>query len=338
MGGRLWRGDLSSLSPVPRAAQDIDAALREDLGASDARTMVVASGNDLPATLAAAGAASARLDALVDQGAIAGFDTPTRLLPDEAAQRARAAMLPDAATLRARLALATAGGPLNAARLEPFVQDVQAARTAPPVTREALSATPLKHVIDAMLVERKGGGWLALLPLQAGPKPMEAASLRAALDELYARYRHEALVEGLLGALAVVAIVAVQLRSLRRVIAVCEPLAMAVVFTLGGLAAFGVALGILHLVGLLLVVAVGSNYGLFFDALRQAGRADDDDTLASLALANLTAVIGFGLIALSHIPALSAIGRVVAPGAALALLLSAACAGAAMPRPAAQAR
>jgi predicted exporter len=358
MGGRLWRGDLSSLSPVPRAAQDIDAALREDLGASDARTMVVASGNDLPATLAAAGAASARLDALVDQGAIAGFDTPTRLLPDEAAQRARAAMLPDAATLRARLALATAGGPLNAARLEPFVQDVQAARTAPPVTREALSATPLKHVIDAMLVERKGGGWLALLPLQAGPKPMEAASLRAAfdelpaavaaniqvidikqsLDELYARYLHEALVEGLLGALAVVAIVAVQLRSLRRVIAVCEPLAMAVVFTLGGLAAFGVALGILHLVGLLLVVAVGSNYGLFFDALRQAGRADDDDTLASLALANLTAVIGFGLIALSHIPALSAIGRVVAPGAALALLLSAACAGAAMPRPAAQAR
>jgi predicted exporter len=94
-----------------------------------------------------------------------------------------------------------------------------------------------------------------------------------------------------------------------------------------------VALGILHLVGLLLVVAVGSNYGLFFDALRQAGRADDDDTLASLALANLTAVIGFGLIALSHIPALSAIGRVVAPGAALALLLSAACAGAALRRP-----
>jgi predicted exporter len=34
-------------------------------------------------------------------------------------------------------------------------------------------------------------------------------------------------------------------------------------------------------------------------------------------------VIAFGLIALSAIPALSAIGRVVAPGALLALLLSA---------------
>jgi hypothetical protein len=83
------------------------------------------------------------------------------------------------------------------------------------------------------------------------------------------------------------------------------------------------ALGILHLVGLLLIVAVGSNYALFFDQLRTTGRADED-TLASLMLANLTTVVSFGLIAISDIPALSSIGRVVAPGALLALLLSAA--------------
>ena len=47
-------------------------------------------------------------------------------------------------------------------------------------------------------------------------------------------------------------------------------------------------------------------------------------TLASLVLANLTTVVSFGLIAQSSIPALSAIGQVVAPGALLALLLSAA--------------
>jgi predicted exporter len=46
--------------------------------------------------------------------------------------------------------------------------------------------------------------------------------------------------------------------------------------------------------------------------------------MASLLLANLTTVLSFGLIAFSAIPSLSAIGRVVAPGAALALLLSAA--------------
>jgi predicted exporter len=106
-------------------------------------------------------------------------------------------------------------------------------------------------------------------------------------------------------------------------------LLLSVLLTMGALAAFGVKLGILHLVGLLLVVAVGSNYALFFDMLKHdpqqaAGGKMDPDTLASLLLANLTTVLSFGLIALSSIPALSAIGRVVAPGALLALVLSAA--------------
>ena len=50
----------------------------------------------------------------------------------------------------------------------------------------------------------------------------------------------------------------------------------------------------------------------------------DSDTLASLALANLTAVISFVLLAFSSIPALNAVGQVVAPGILLSLLLSAA--------------
>jgi len=124
-----------------------------------------------------------------------------------------------------------------------------------------------------------------------------------------------------------VLLIAAWLRDGRRVLAVCEPLVLAVLITLGGMAALQQSLGILHLVGLLLVVALGSNYALFFDLLR--GRPADDDTLASLALANLTTVLSFGLIALAEIPALSAIGRVVAPGALLALIIAAACA----PRP-----
>ena len=113
----------------------------------------------------------------------------------------------------------------------------------------------------------------------------------------------------------------------------CQPLLLAVLLTMGGLAAFGVQLGILHLVGLLLVVAVGSNYALFFDMLRHQSHGDpamgvglDHETLASLLLANVVIVISFGLIALSGIPALAAIGRVVAPGTLLALVLSAALA------------
>src|SRR5262249_6310985 len=80
-GARLWRGDLASLSPVGREAMARDAALRADLGASDARPLVVANGADLQAALRGAERAATALDALVDAGVIAGYDSPARLLP-----------------------------------------------------------------------------------------------------------------------------------------------------------------------------------------------------------------------------------------------------------------
>ena len=156
---------------------------------------------------------------------------------------------------------------------------------------------------------------------------MQVLDIKPELDRLYARYLGEAKAQTALGALAVLLLMALWLRSWRRLVAVCQPLLLAVLLTMGLLALARVELSILHLVGLLLVVAVGSNYALFFDMLRhsdQRSGADFNDTLASLALANLTTVMSFGLIALSNIPALSAIGRVVAPGALLALLLAAA--------------
>ena len=74
-----------------------------------------------------------------DKGELAGFETVTRLLPSEAAQAARIASLPDARALRTRLAEATQGLPLPAARLEPFIADVEAARAQPhdPARRSA---------------------------------------------------------------------------------------------------------------------------------------------------------------------------------------------------------
>lgn len=338
-GGSIWRGDLLSLSPVPRAQLDLDAALRAELGAGEGGLLAVASGADLEAALQVAEAAGARLDALVDAGRLLGYDTPTRLLPSLRTQQQRIASLPPRAVLAERLAAATQGGPLPAARLAPFLAEVDAARARPPVTRAALDGLPFASLVDALVMPRRGGGVAVLMPLQPAAG-VDAAALRQALGgdaaggvqlieigaelgAMYRSYLHEAIVQVVLGALAVVALLAAWLRSPARLLAVCQPLALAVLLVLAGLSLAGVALGILHLVGLLLVVAVGSNYTLFFDQLRHKHGRIDADTLASLLLANCTTVISFGLIALSEIPALSAIGRVVAPGALLALLLAA---------------
>ena len=344
--GDLWQAELSALSPVPKAALDLDASLRADLSAGDARALVVVQAADAESTLRGAEAALARLEPLVESGVLGGVDSVTRWLPSQATQRARQASLPDTATLQRSLAEATQTGPLTAQRLQPFIAEVARARTLAPITPETLRGTALEPLVKALLLQRPDGSWAALLALQPaarpGAGPLDTAAVRQALQglagvrtleigvelsRLYARYLRQAQVQALLGALGVVLLMAASLRSLPRLLAVCQPLLLAVLLTLGGLAAMGVTLGILHLVGLLLVVAVGSNYALFFDMLqRQAGPdgAPDRDTLASLLLANATTVLSFGLIALSDIPSLSAIGRVVAPGALLALVLAAA--------------
>jgi predicted exporter len=336
-GGHLWRADLGAMSPVPKAAQQLDEMLRNDIGASDGGVLVVAYGDDEQAALRHTEAAAARLDALVDKGELVGYEAVTRVLPSVETQTARIASLPNDDLLRANLAEATKGMPLPASRLGPFVADVDAARKLLPVQRADLSEGPLASVVNTLMYERPGGGWGTLVVLHpgstfdqgrletalAGLPEVQVVDVGRELAGLYQRYLHEAFVQVLLGALAVVVLLGVYLRSWRRLLAVCQPLLFAVVLTLGGMAVLQAALGILHLVGLLLIVAVGSNYALFFDQLRTTGRADED-TLASLMLANLTTVVSFGLIAISDIPALSSIGRVVAPGALLALLLSAA--------------
>jgi predicted exporter len=78
------------------------------------------------------------------------------------------------------------------------------------------------------------------------------------------------------------------------------------------------------LVGLLLVVAIGTNYALFFDRGAHTGQAQNrQQTQVSLLVANLTTVGSFGLLGASSVPVLAAIGSTVAPGTFLALVFAA---------------
>jgi predicted exporter len=343
-----WRGNLSSLNPVGAEKIQIDSDLRAELGATDGGTLIAVSAPDEAGVLIKAEAVGARLDKLVDAGALAGYESPARILPSPALQKQRRDSLPDAQTLRASLEQATVDGPIAAPRLSGFIDDVQAARQQDLITRASLKDTPLFSALDALLIPGQDARpWRALLTLQTGAKPADVAQLRAALSEvpgvqvvdiggelgaLYSRYLHEAMLQALLGALAVCVLLAVRLRSWSRLWRIAKPIAAAVLIVMAALSASGVALGILHLVGLLLTVAIGSNYALFFDQIRNqhdqsealAPVVIDNDTMASLALANLTAVISFCLLASSSIPALFSIGEVVAPGILLSLLLSSA--------------
>ena len=336
----IWNDKIASLSPVSQAELALDTRLRADMGAPDVRYLVVVSGATQESVLRKAEQVSMVLQAQVEQGALAKFETPSRYLPSLETQRARQASLPDPALLPARLAAAVQDLPISAQRLQPFIDDVASARQQDLLTASDLERTSMAMAIDALLTHQ-GAHWRALLPLTAIPGAnIDAERIRSALqasglaqvlfvdlkaesDQLYSGYLHEAITLSLGGLVAIFALLLFVFRSPLRMLHIIVPLTAAVVTVTAGLALFGQQLIILHLVGLLLVVAVGSNYALFFDRSDQSAHSISPRTLASMLFANITTVAGFGLLAFSNVSILQAMGVTVAPGVILALIYAA---------------
>jgi predicted exporter len=247
-----------------------------------------------------------------------------------------------------RLAQAVQGLPVHEQLFAPFVTDVARSRNQSLLQPADLENTSMAMAVSALLIQQ-GNHWSALLPLtpNAGTE-IDALQINSALrtvnlsgvllldmknesDNLYSGYLHEVILFSLGGLVAIIGLLLFVFRRPMLVLRIIAPLAAAVITVTAGLVVFGQQLILLHLVGLLLVVAVGSNYALFFartddcpgSTTNQFTRHISPRTLASMLFANLTTVAGFGLLAFSNVSILQALGVTVAPGVILALIYSA---------------
>ena len=334
-GATVWDDELSSLSPVPLQLQRLDLQMRTDLGAPDVGPLVVVKGDSEQAVLETAEQVGATLTALQSEGVLGGFDSPAFYLPSIGAQRARQQAIPDRATLTRNLAAAAEGLPFRAGTFAAFIGDAQLAKHRALLTSQDLTGTGLGLKLQALLAQRQSG-WFAMLPLRnvsnlsllearmskQGGVQVVVLDMKRDLDELYRGYRLRALGFAVLGVVAIVVLLTVMLRSVRRSWDVIAPLAAAVLVTAGILLATGARLNIFHLVALLLVVGVGSNYTLFFER-GNPGAADPQRTAISVLICNLSTVIGFGVLGFAATPVLSAIGTTVATGAFLSMAFAA---------------
>jgi len=333
--GSYWEDELQSMNPVPRADQLTDQVLRHDMGAPDVRYIVMATADDEDAALEKGEALDAPLRALIASGALEGFDAPYLYLPSVKTQRARQGAIPGAEILAGRLHEAMAGLPFREDLFAPFLADAAAARTMPLLKRSALDGTALALKYDALMLHRTDGV-VAMAPLR-GVQDLEAVrralvtrahpgvlvlDLKGESDRLLASYLREAQTLALCGGLTILALLAVALRSARRVLVVATPLAAAVLVTTALITLGGAQLSVFNLFGLLLVVAIGSNYTLFFETENLAG-VHGARIITSLVLANLCTVLAFGLLSLSAIPVMHGIGMTVAIGTALSLVFGA---------------
>jgi predicted exporter len=285
------------------------------------------------------------LQALSRDGVLAGYSSPAQVLPSLASQQARQAALPEPAPLRQRLDAALKDLPLRPERLQGFLADVESSRTRPLLGRSDLDGTASALLYDSLLIPR-GRDVLLLMPLRArslveveqdidiervdaalkadGVANITVIDLLAETNALFDSYLQEALVFSGLGCLAILALLLLTLRSITRTLRVALPLVCAVVCVTGTLLLGGTSLTILHMVGLLLVVAIGSNYALFFDSANTGHSAlEQRQTTLSLVTANLTIVASFGMLALSSVPVLAILGTTVGLGTVLALVFSA---------------
>ncbi|WP_209423334.1 MMPL family transporter [Melaminivora jejuensis] len=207
------------------------------------------------------------------------------------------------------------------------------------MTRADLDGTAMALAVDS-LMSSNDGRWHVVLPLRpaatgATDIPVEQVrqalegtgavfiDLKAEFETLYAGYLQQAVYLALGGVLAITVMLAFAMRSWTRLWRMMLTLAMTVTIVMATLHALGTELNLLHLIGLLLIVAVGSNYTLFFDQIDADGGLAVD-VWSSMSVAVVTTVIGFGALAVSHVPVLKAMGVTVAPGVVIALMLSAA--------------
>ena len=227
-----------------------------------------------------------------------------------------------------------AAGTLRAEAFEPFVADVTAARAMAPVDLAYYSNTVLARWLQAQIVRSEDG--VTVLVLLRGAPP--AATLRVALDQarlpgatlvdlqgdvelLVAQYRQRALFVALLGTVAIFAALAWQLRQLRAVVSMAATIVATISITCAILWLVAGRLTVFHLVSLLLVVGVASNYTLFFSTLSTQPLERQRASLSVL-LAAASTFIAFATLAFSSTPVLAMIGLTVSIGAAVGLVTS----------------
>ncbi|WP_421243488.1 MMPL family transporter [Aeromonas enteropelogenes] len=312
--------DIQKLQPLPHALQAQERQIQQLTGQQGGMTGYLVVGRDGEQALTRLETLAGRLGQARQRGQLEQFVAISQWLPSLARQQgdhnAIAKLQPGVIA-----ALQGAGLPVEA-KTRPFS----------PLTPEAWLASPVSEgsrLLWHALPDGRVGIWV---PLAGIHDAAALANLATELDgvvwqdqrsqwsQLFADYRLK------LAELLLVAVLLVTGLLWRRVgwrvaarILLVNALAIAM-----GLALLGFSQQPLTLFGVLalsLIFGIGIDYGLFFAHCGEdPGR--QQSTLLAILLAHLTTLLAFGLLALSHTPAIAGFGIVLSGGIFTAFLLS----------------
>lgn len=331
--GQFWQNDLAALTPLPKDLMERDMRMRAALGAPDVRYLLVLQAADAQGVLRLSEQLEPQIAQLQQRKVLDSAELPSRYLPSEQTQRARQQRLPDRATLEKALQQAQRDLPFKADTFSAFVDDVQTARGAPLLDVATFAGNPLGERLTTMLRQRDGKA-LGLVTLSGvhDPSAMQALAdshggrvqlldLKTSAESLVVDYRARILQALVAATVLLVLTIVFALRSVRRAWHVLAPMTLATFLVLAVERMVGIEISLFHLVALILAAGLGLHYALFFEH-DSGDPAEQRRILHATLVCVASALLVFGMFALSSIPVLRAIGLTVALGVLFHFCLS----------------
>jgi predicted exporter len=331
----LWEQDIANLSPISAEKKERDQTLRNELGVPDVRDLLVVEGSSEEVVLQRSEALSLVLDPLVAKRELAGYDLAARYLPSRKTQQARQASVPDGETLERTLTSAMKGLPFKPGLFQPFLDATKKAKTQEPVDIQTFNGTALGLKLNSLLFMHENR-WVAVVPLRGvtdrekfrelltpwHDQEVSYLDLKEESNQMVSSYRNETLRLLGWGVLSIGLVLLVGLRAPVTVLRVMLPIGSAIVVVAALLHAFGERFSLFHLASFLLVIGLGLDYALFFNR-RHGTQAERGRTVYGLVVCSTTTILVFGVLALSQIPVLRAIGMTTALGSLACLVFAA---------------
>jgi predicted exporter len=329
-----WLDSLAALNAAAPALKDETDRVRAQVSRMDDGRFVIATAPDEEQALRINDQIALRLEAAEARGVLEASSSLHAFVWSADLQRRNRAAVAASPDLGARVlaALRRQGfKPEAFAAFERAAAALRAPAETPPLRLDDLRAGALAPLVRPFIV--KVGDDVGILTFVRGVKHPDLLAAALAdlpgarffdqttfLDETYARFRVQTLQAMGVGIILICIVLLVRYRNLRMVMAGLLPAVLAAAATLALLGATGVQTNLLHVLALLLVLSMGTDYGIFL--VESAPSGTWGTTLMSLVTSSATTVMAFGLLAFSTTPALRAIGLTTGVGILFSLMLA----------------
>ncbi len=324
--------DVRALGGAPPRALESDRRVRARVAGDAPALLVAVTARDDERALAKNDALARALDEARANGAVANVRSVHDVLWSRALQRRNLDQVAADRAFPGRLrAAASAAGFVDGA-FEPFLASVASARSAGPLTPMELLRSPLAPFVDGLVLRDERGAVIvtevrgvrdhgALMDAVRSVPGAHVVDRDGMLRTAYRAFRESTLALVGAGLVLVFGICWLRYRRLRWALAAFLPAVLAGAVSLAVVAALGVSVDLLHVIGLLLVLSMGVDYGVFVVESRGDER-ELGPTLASIVIAMSTTILSFGVLGMSEQPALRSIGTITALGVGLSVLFA----------------